>query len=100
VIEELAYVVPDGSPRGAGIAELWADVGVTPPSVRERACPYEALPPQFKLRRMRAAALVLERARSVLTDWMDGNALPWLDPEADAVRRGLTAQGAGSVRPA
>lgn len=100
MIEELAYVVPDGSPRGAGIAELWADVGVTPPSVRERACPYEALPPQFKLRRMRAAALVLERARSVLTDWMDGNALPWLDPEADAVRRGLTAQGAGSVRPA
>lgn len=100
VIEELASVVPDGSPRGAGIAELWADVGMTPPTARERACPYEALPPRFKLRRMRAAALVLERARSVLTGWMDGNALPWLDPEADAVRRGLTTQGAGSVWPA
>ena len=43
-------------------------------------CPYEASPPRFKLRRMRAAAFVLERARSLPTDWMDGNALPWLGP--------------------
>jgi len=100
VIEELAHVVPDGSPRGMGIAEVWADVGVAPPTARERACSYEALPPRFKLRRMRAAALALERARSVLTDWMDGNALPWLDPEADAVRRSLTARGAGARWPA
>ncbi|MHA7065903.1 hypothetical protein [Azospirillum argentinense] len=64
-----------------------------------RRCPYEALPPWFKLRRMRAAAVVLERARSVLTDWMDGNVLPWLNSEADAMRRILAAQGTGSLWP-
>ncbi|CAO3456186.1 hypothetical protein [Azospirillum argentinense] len=48
---------------------------------------------------MRAAAVVLERARSVLTDWMDGNVLPWLNSEADAMRRILAAQGTGSLWP-
>ncbi len=63
------------------------DIGNAPPPPALRPPPYETLPPQQKLKRMRGAALAIERARSLLTDWMEGNGLTVVDPEADAMRR-------------
>jgi len=88
VIEEVARFPPDATPRGTGIAELWDDLGIRPLGTEARACPYEALPPRIKLRLLRVAALAMERARSLLTEWMEGNGLSVLDREVDALRRG------------
>lgn len=99
VLEELVRLAPEDSPRGRGLAELWDDLGVAPPPAL-RPSPYEALPPQQKLKRMRAAALALERARSLLTDWMEGNGLALLDPEGSALRRWGRPCGGRAERPA
>lgn len=87
VIEELARFPPDDTPRGQGIAELWADLGVKPPTVNMSTGPYEALSPKLKLRFMRGAALAVKRSQSLLTDWMEGNGSAMLDYEADVSRR-------------
>lgn len=87
VIEELARLPSDATPRGRGIAELWADLDVGLPTANMPTGPYESLSPKLKLRLMRGAALAVERSYSLLTDWMEGNGPAMLDREADALRQ-------------
>jgi hypothetical protein len=97
-IEEVARFPPDTTPRGTGIAELWDDLGIRSLGTEARACPYEALPPKIKLRLLRVTALAMERARSLLTGWMEGNGPAVLDREVDALRRGRPAPARAPCR--
>ncbi len=93
-LEEVCRFASEASVLGARVADLWTEAGLRQPCGDMLTLPYEALAPAHKASVMLVAALAIDHAQSLATDWMAGPAASMLAP---GLRSAAPARGPGSA---
>ena len=82
-LEEVCRFAQDTSALGNRVADLWTEAGFRQPWGAVRELPYEFLSHAHKVQVMLVAALAIDHAQSLVTDWMEGPMALMLTPGAD-----------------
>ena len=82
-LEEVCRFAQDTSALGNRVADLWTEAGFRQPWGALRELPYEFLSHAHKVQVMLVAALAIDHAQSLVTDWMEGPMALMLTPGAD-----------------
>ena len=77
-LEEVCCFAQDTSALGDRLADLWTEAGLRQPWGAVRELPYEVLSHAHKVQVMLVAALAIDHAQSLVTEWMEGPMAPML----------------------